>query len=207
MGYYDLPNLLNVPGEDLPKVLHYLQRAAPLLQPGRGGRRREELGGDQRRWSCTGLAARVTLIHRGDAVGEHVKYWIKPNLENRIKNGEINAYFRSAVQEIRQHSILVAAPEGELSLKNDFVFAMIGYRPDLKFLDAHGIPIDGATGRPRTNSETLESARLEFTSRGWSWPACTPTKSSSKTAASTAPKSPRRSKNLCGRSLRHCEHG
>ena len=158
MGYYDLPNLLNVPGEDLPKVLHYFKEAHPYYNQDVvvvGGENSAAITALELHWA----GARVTLIHRGDAVGEHVKYWIKPNLENRIQSGEIKAYFRSAVREIRQHSILVAAPEGELSLKNDFVFAMIGYRPDLEFMDAHGIPIDGATGRPRTNPETLESAR------------------------------------------------
>ena len=158
MGYYDLPNLLNVPGEDLPKVLHYFKEAHPYYNQDVvvvGGENSAAITALELHWA----GARVTLIHRGNAVGEHVKYWIKPNLENRIQSGEIKAYFRSAVREIRQHSILVAAPEGELSLKNDFVFAMIGYRPDLEFMDAHGIPIDGATGRPRTNPETLESAR------------------------------------------------
>jgi thioredoxin reductase (NADPH) len=158
MGYYDLPNLLNVPGEDLPKVLHYFKEAHPYYNQDVvvvGGENSAAIAALELHWA----GARVTLIHRGDAVGEHVKYWIKPNLENRIQNGEIKAYFGSAVREIRRHSILVAAPKGELSLKNDFVFAMIGYRPDLEFMDAHGIPIDGATGRPRTNPETLESAR------------------------------------------------
>jgi thioredoxin reductase (NADPH) len=103
--------------------------------------------------------ARVMLIHRGAGISDSVKYWIKPNIENRIKNGEIRAYFQSRVVEIRQDSIRVATPEGEVSLKNDFVFALIGYRPDLAFLNATGIALEPDTLRPRTNPETLESDR------------------------------------------------
>jgi thioredoxin reductase (NADPH) len=88
-----------------------------------------------------------------------VKYWIKPNLENRIKSGEIRAYFRSRVVEIQQDSIRIATPQGEVSLKNDFVFALIGYSPDLVFLNAAGITLEPASLRPRTNPETLESER------------------------------------------------
>jgi thioredoxin reductase (NADPH) len=88
-----------------------------------------------------------------------VKYWIKPNIENRIKNGEIKAYFRSKVKEIRPTDIVVDTPEGEVTVQNDFVFAMTGYRPDTEFLAEHGITFDPETQRPYTNPETLESAR------------------------------------------------
>jgi thioredoxin reductase (NADPH) len=88
-----------------------------------------------------------------------VKYWIKPNIENRIKNGEIKAYFHSSVIEIRPDSIRILTPEGEITLKNDFVFAMTGYQPDLKFLNATGISLEPETRRPRTSPETLESER------------------------------------------------
>ena len=147
-----------MPGEELPKVLHYFREPHPFYNQDVavvGGENSAAIAALELYWA----GARVTLIHRGDGVGEHVKYWIKPNLENRIQNGEIKARFRSAVREIRPDSILIATPEGEVALKNDFVFAMIGYRPDLGFMDAHGIPVDGETGRPRTNPDTLESAR------------------------------------------------
>ena len=88
-----------------------------------------------------------------------MKYWIKPNIENRIKNGEIPAYFHSRVVEIRERSVRIATPEGEKELKNDFVFAMTGYRPDTAFLAAHGIRFDPQTKRPYTNPDTLESDR------------------------------------------------
>jgi thioredoxin reductase (NADPH) len=88
-----------------------------------------------------------------------VKYWIKPNIENRIKNGEIRGFFHSSVTEILPDSIRLATPEGEVSLRNDFVFALIGYQPDLGFLNATGISLEPHTQRPRTNPETLESER------------------------------------------------
>src|SRR5205807_7451938 len=103
--------------------------------------------------------ARVTLIHRGGEISKSVKYWIKPNIENRIKNGEIKAYFHSSILEIKPDSILLQTPEGQVSLKNDFVFAMTGYRPDLEFLGSMGITLQPETKRPLTNPDTLESAR------------------------------------------------
>src|SRR5262249_34092419 len=103
--------------------------------------------------------ARVTLVHRGPAIHNNVKYWIKPNIENRIKSGEIPAYFNSRVVEIRPDSVLIVTPDGEKWLKNDFVFAMTGYSPDVPFLAAHGIKFNPETQRPDTDPETLESDR------------------------------------------------
>ena len=101
----------------------------------------------------------MTLIHRGSGISNKVKYWIKPNIENRIKSGEIPAYFDSRVVEIRTDSVRVATPEGEIVLRNDFVFALTGYQPDLAFLNSTGITLEPETLRPRTNAETLESER------------------------------------------------
>ena len=84
---------------------------------------------------------------------------IKPNIENRIKCGEVKAYFHSSVKEIRQHEVVLTTPEGDATLKNDFVFAMTGYRPDLEFLGSMGITLQPETKRPLTNPDTLESAR------------------------------------------------
>jgi thioredoxin reductase (NADPH) len=158
MGYYDVPNRLNVPGEDLPKVIHYYKEAHPYYNHDVlvvGGKNSAALAALELYWT----GARVTLVHRREGMSKSVKYWIKPNIENRIKSGEIAAYFRSRVVEIREDSVLIETPEGEKSLKNDFVFAMVGYRPDVQFLEAHGIRIDPATGRPYTDPETLESDR------------------------------------------------
>jgi thioredoxin reductase (NADPH) len=99
------------------------------------------------------------LIHRGAGISDRVKYWIRPNIENRIKNKEIASYFHSRVVEVLPDSIRVETPEGEISLKNDFVFALIGYQPDLQFLNATGIVLEPDTLRPRTNPATLESDR------------------------------------------------
>jgi thioredoxin reductase (NADPH) len=96
--------------------------------------------------------ARVTLVHRGPEIHRHVKYWIKPNIENRIKNGEVKAYFNSHVVEIRPKSVILDTPEGRIEVKNDFVFAMIGYSPDMTFLNATGITLDPVSQKPRTES-------------------------------------------------------
>ena len=157
-GYYDVPNLLNVPGEELDKVIHYYKEPHPYYNHDVaviGAKNSAAIAALELYWT----GARVTLIHRGEAISNSVKYWIKPNIENRIKNGEIRAYFRSRVLRIEKDSILVAAPEGEIELKNDFVFALIGYRPDLEFLNATGITLEAATQRPRTDPQTLESER------------------------------------------------
>jgi thioredoxin reductase (NADPH) len=157
-GYYDVPNMLDVPGEELDKVLHYYKEAHPYYNHDVAviGAKNSAAIAALELWST---GARVTLIHRGAGISDSVKYWIKPNIENRIKNGEIRAYFHSRVVEIQRDSIRVATPDGEVSLKNDFVFALIGYRPDLAFLNATGIALEPDTLRPRTNPETLESDR------------------------------------------------
>jgi len=103
--------------------------------------------------------ARVTLVHRGPGIHKHVKYWIKPNIENRIKNGEVTAFFNSSIREIMEHEVILETPEGERRIRNDFVFAMTGYHPDLEFMASLGIRLDPQTLRPRTNPETLESDR------------------------------------------------
>ena len=157
-GYYDRPNMLGVPGEDLAKVLHYYQEPHPYFDHDVmvvGAKNSAAIAALEMFWN----GARVTLVHRGEGIHRHVKYWIKPNIENRIKAGEIKAYFRTRVLEIRRHSVLLATPEGEVEVKNEFVFAMTGYHPDIDFLAAHGIVFDQKTQRPKTNPDTLESDR------------------------------------------------
>ena len=157
-GYYDVPNRLDVPGEDLDKVLHYYKEPHPYYNLDVaviGAKNSAAIAALELWWT----GARVTLIHRGAGISDRVKYWIKPNIENRIKNGEIPAYFHSQVEEIYKDSIRISTPKGEIRLKNDFVFALIGYQPDLEFLNATGITLDPKTQRPRTDPETLESTR------------------------------------------------
>ncbi|MGA3261502.1 MAG: YpdA family putative bacillithiol disulfide reductase [Bryobacteraceae bacterium] len=158
IGYYDVPNMLGVPGEDLEKVLHYYKEPHPYYNHDVaviGGQNSAAIAALELNWT----GARVTLIHREAGISSRVKYWIRPNLENRVKNGEIRAYFHSRVVEILPDSIRIATPDGEKTLKNDFVFAMIGYRPDLDFLSATGVSLDSATQKPRTDPATLESER------------------------------------------------
>lgn len=157
-GYYDVPNKLGVPGEDLEKVIHYYKEAHPYYDHDVivvGAKNSAAISALELYWT----GARVTLVHRGADMSSKIKYWIKPNIENRIKNGEIPAYFHSHIVEIRPREVDIQTPAGLVTLKNDFVFAMTGYRPDLEFLGSLGIRLDPKTQRPRTNPDTLESDR------------------------------------------------
>jgi len=157
-GYYDVPNLLGAPGENLDKVIHYYKEPHPYYNHDVivvGAKNSAAIAALELYWT----GARVTLIHRSGHISDRVKYWIKPNIENRIKNGEIQSYFNSRIVEIQPRSVEVETPEGRLTLKNDFVFAMTGYRPDLEFLESLGIRLEPETQKPRTNPDTLESDR------------------------------------------------
>jgi len=101
--------------------------------------------------------ARVTLVYRGPRMHHHVKYWILPDIENRIKNGEIKAYFSSSVGEIGADHVVIYTPEGVVRVKNDFVFALTGYHPDYDFLRSMGIELSADQCRPVCDPETLES--------------------------------------------------
>ena len=101
--------------------------------------------------------ARVTLVYRGPEVTPNVKYWIKPDIENRIKDGEIKAYFSTEVLEITPDAVVVETPAGRMTLPNDFVFAMTGYHPDFSFLERMGVRFEGHDRLPVCNPETLES--------------------------------------------------
>jgi thioredoxin reductase (NADPH) len=101
--------------------------------------------------------SRVTLVYRKRELAQHVKYWIKPDLENRIQNGEIKAYFQSQVIEITPDTVIIETPQGLQVLKNDFVFAMTGYHPDFAFLKSLGVCLEGADQQPVCDAETKES--------------------------------------------------
>jgi len=157
-GYYDIPNRLNVPGENLPKVTHYYKEPHPYWGfdvAVLGAKNSAAIAALELYWT----GARVTLIHRGAAISSKVKYWIKPNIENRLKNGEIKSYFNTRVIEILPDSLRLATPEGEVTITNDFVLAMTGYRPDLEFLGMLGITLQKESQKPVTNPDTLESER------------------------------------------------
>jgi thioredoxin reductase (NADPH) len=155
-GYYDRANLLRIPGEDLLKVFHYYREPHPYFDSDIlviGGKNSAAI-------SALDLwrhGARVTLVHRGPKMHSHVKYWILPDIENRIKNGDIAAYFSSTVQEIAPDHVLLQTPDGELRIKNDFVFALTGYHPDYDFLRAMGIELSSDQCRPVCDPITLES--------------------------------------------------
>jgi thioredoxin reductase (NADPH) len=157
-GYYDIPNRLQIPGENLDKVIHYYREPHPYYDQDVliiGAKNSACIAALDLFWT----GARVTLVHRGAGISNKVKYWIKPNIENRIKCGEVTAYFHTTVQEIRPHEVVLATPKGAISLKNDFVFAMTGYRPDFEFMAEHGIHLDPATSKPITDPATLQSER------------------------------------------------
>jgi bacillithiol disulfide reductase len=155
-GYYDLPNIMGVPGEDLSKVHHYYDDPHPYFDLDVvviGGKNSAAIAALEL-WRH---GARVTLVHRDPELHRHVKYWIKPDIENRIKAGEIKAYFSSRVVEIAPDTVTLATPEGKKMLDNDFVFAMTGYHPDFTFLEAIGVHFEGADKLPVCDEKTLES--------------------------------------------------
>jgi thioredoxin reductase (NADPH) len=155
-GYYDLPNVMGIPGEDLPKVYHYYREPHPFFDRDVlvvGGKNSAALASLEL-WRH---GARVTLVHRGQGMHSHVKYWIKPDIENRIKNGEVKAYFNSRVKEIAPESVVVQTPDGETRINNDFVFALTGYHPDYAFLRQLGVQLTPDECRPIVNRDTLET--------------------------------------------------
>lgn len=155
-GYYDLPNYLGIDGEDLPKVHHYYDDPHPYYDLDVlviGGKNSAAIAA----LDLWRHGARVTLVHRGAAMHKHVKYWILPDLENRVKNGEITAYFQSSVGRICEDTVTLNTPEGDVTIGNDYVFAMTGYHPDFDFLAALGVNIETEERRPECNSQTLES--------------------------------------------------
>lgn len=157
-GYYDLPVRMNIPGEDLPKVLHYYKDPHPFYNCDVaviGGKNSAAITALE----CHRAGARVTLIHRGASLSEKIKYWIRPDIENRLKNGEIRGYFKSVMTQIAPDTIRVHTPDGEETLANDFVLAMTGYRPDVEFLAQVGILFDPQSQRPCTHPDTFESDR------------------------------------------------
>ena len=156
-GYYDRPNYMNVPGEELPKVMHYYREPHPFFNHDVlvVGAKNSAAIAALELWRH---GARVTMVHRGPGISPSVKYWIKPDIENRIKAGQVNAYFNSAVREITPEHVILDTPDGQVTLPNDHVFALTGYHPDFEFLCSLGIKLsDEADKRPIVDRQTLES--------------------------------------------------
>jgi thioredoxin reductase (NADPH) len=155
-GYYDLPNMLSVHGEDLPKVFHYYREPYPyydcdvIVVGGKNSATEAALD----LWRH---GARVTLVHRDERIHPNVKYWVRPDVENRIKAGEIRAFFSSSMLEIGKDFAIIQTPKGSIRVNNDFVFALIGYHPDYDFLSSVGLELSEEQFRPFCDPETLET--------------------------------------------------
>jgi len=155
-GYYDIPRLLGIPGEDLPHVSHYYTEAHSYWQRdvvviGAGNSAAEAA------LELYRAGARVTLVHRGRQVSRRIKYWVLPDIENRIAAGEIRGCFEADVERIEPGRVFVRIPSGQSVIPAESVFAMTGYQPDFAFLKAQGIELDAQTQRPAVNPETLET--------------------------------------------------
>ena len=158
-GFYDIPYLLNVPGEELKKVKHYyndphfyaFQKVIVV------GAQNSAVDAALETWR---KGAEVTMVVRGSEVGKRVKYWVRPDIENRIWEGSIKAYFNSTIWAIRELEVDVMTPEGLVTIANDWVLSMTGYQPDLDFLRKIGVELcDDETCKPDYNEETHETNR------------------------------------------------
>lgn len=156
-GFYDLPQLINVPGESLDKVSHYYKEPHPYTMQKVivVGASNSSVDAALEIWRKGG---EVTMVIRGKEIGERVKYWVRPDIENRIKEGSITAYFESNIVEIKDREVLIETPKGEVILENDFVLALTGYRPDFEFLKNIGVTLsDDDLKLPQYNPETMET--------------------------------------------------
>lgn len=157
-GFYDLPYLLNVPGEELPKVKHYYDEPHPyfdmnVLVVGAANSSVDVALEVYRKG-----AKSVIMVVREGGISERVKYWVRPDIDNRIKEGSIKAHFNSYITEIHEQSVDLKTPEGSISLPNDFVLAMTGYQPNFPFLESMGVEIGADEFKtPVYNKKTMES--------------------------------------------------
>lgn len=154
-GFYDVPNLMNIPGEDLPKVIHYYKDPhyyafSKILVVGANNSSVDVALETYRK------GAEVTMVIRGNDMGPNVKYWVRPDIENRIKEGSIKAYFESNLKEIKEQTVIICTPDGEVEIENDFVAAMTGYQPNFKLLEKLGVALD-ENQTPHYNPETMET--------------------------------------------------
>ncbi|MRX46603.1 YpdA family putative bacillithiol disulfide reductase [Pedobacter puniceum] len=158
-GFYDLPALLNVPGEDLPKVYHYYKdphyfALQKVIVVGASNSSVDAA------LECYRKGADVTMIIRAEDIGERVKYWVRPDIQNRISEGAIKAYFKSSIKEIKEKEVIVDTPDGELNLENDFVLALTGYQPNFEFLNKMGVAMSEDDKKyPQHNPDTMETNR------------------------------------------------
>ncbi|GER66043.1 hypothetical protein BpJC7_06250 [Weizmannia acidilactici] len=155
-GYYDNPNMMDVPGENLSKVFHYFKEAHPFFDTDVvviGGKNSAVDAAIE----LNKAGARVTVLYRGDKYSESIKPWILPEFDSLIRHGKVKMEFRANVKKIKEHSVVYKAGGEEKEIKNDFVFAMVGYHPDHSFLRGMGVEIDPETGRPQYREDTMET--------------------------------------------------
>ncbi|HTL08002.1 MAG TPA: YpdA family putative bacillithiol disulfide reductase [Chitinophagaceae bacterium] len=156
-GFYDIPYLLNVPGEDLPKVTHYYKEPHPYAfqRVLVVGAQNSSVDAALETWR---KGAEVTMVVRKAEIGTRVKYWVRPDILNRIAEGSIKAYFNSSIVEIKKEEVIIQTPEGLVTLPNDWVIATTGYQPNLAFLRKIGIALsDDSIMCPAINEETHET--------------------------------------------------
>ena len=157
-GFYDIPYLLNIPGEGLDKVLHYYNESHPYYKMniaivGAGNSAADAALDTYRKGANI-----VTMIIREKEIGENIKYWVRPDIVNRIEGGEIKAYFESEIKEIKEKSIIIKSPNGIKEIDNDFVLAMTGYQPNYDILQKLGVDINSDEFKtPEYNEETMET--------------------------------------------------
>jgi len=155
-GFYDIAVHLDIPGEHLPKVQHYYK------DPHYYAMQKVVVVGSSNSAIDVALetyrkGAEVTLVIRGDEISHRVKYWVRPDIINRIKEGSIKAYFNSSLTEIRGHEVVIQTPDGQITIPNDFVMAMTGYKPNFEFLKKMGIILSDDKYIPQYNPETMET--------------------------------------------------
>ncbi|MGE4513287.1 MAG: YpdA family putative bacillithiol disulfide reductase [Chryseobacterium sp.] len=156
-GFYDIPNLMHIPGENLVKVKHYYTEPYPYAK------QKIVVVGSSNSAVDAALetyrkGAEVTMIIRHSEISKSVKYWVKPDIENRISEGSITAHFNSELIEIKEKTVIFKNEYGEIQeIENDFVLAMTGYLPDFDFLRNSGIELQGECLNPLYNSETMET--------------------------------------------------
>lgn len=156
-GFYDIPIDLNIAGENLPKVSHYFKEAHPYA-----GQKIVVVGANNSSvdaaLECWRKGADVTMVIRKGEIHHRVKYWVKPDIENRIAEGSIKAYFYSNLKSIQEKTVTISTPDGEIEIENDFVLALTGYRPNFEFLESCGIELsDDGLFIPNYNPETMET--------------------------------------------------
>ncbi len=159
-GFYDIPFLLNVPGEHLPKVTHYYKDPAfyafqKVLVVGASN---SAVDAALETWR---KGAEVTMVIRGNSISDSVKYWVRPDIENRIREGSIKACFSSTIEAINEHDVLVNCSSGSISIPNDYVIAATGYQPNLRFLSNTGITLCDNENQTPTYQEATHETNIK----------------------------------------------